>query len=1616
MLGLFLNKKILILLVLIAFLFNKSYSQCDSIKLSTNYKANCQPALFQWVIHNAPSGSTFKWNFGNGTQTGRDTFYAYIQTAGKYSVSVQITFPDKTVCNIIKTNLVEVYPKPIPNFYASRKKLCDGPDTITYFDITPNSAKRSWVIDGTNHNNAQKILTHTFASAGIKQLSLVVEDNNGCKAIKEFDSVAIIYKDVILDFNADKTSGCIIKSVKFTPTINSNGLKILSYKWEFPGGNPFNQYKKDPDTVRYDVIGSFSPSFEVTAENGCVHKLMKQNFMTFGAIDSINLNFSDTTVCLGGTILIKNLNNTLPGTFKWTFPGTTSIIKPNPNNCLVKYDTLGKYDVSVVYNYNGCTSAKTFKKIIRVKGVKADFTSPDYYHCLLPHTVHLMNKSFAFEPGKMVYNWAIYSNSKLLGSSNSFNDSFIVNQTGYYDVVLITSHSNGCKDTFRQQNYIRNYKILPAFDANYKIGCINQLIQFDQATPPSSYMAPDKFKWTFYDKDTSKILGRSNLPAPKFAYPDTGLYTVKMVADNGIGCKDSITKLQFIEIVNPKIAFEISNAIICKNEILIGKGKSEPQRARFSYFWYLTHNIDSNTVYNKTAEFKEKITKAGEYNLKFVHEINKGCRDSIIKNDLVKINGITVQMMPDTFNGCVPLTVRPKVNLTENFHFINTSNTVKYRWWASPSINVVIKNDTTSSPEFNFNIRGEYTINLEVTNSDGCTHSVSSEIIYVGVKADFNINDNIVCAGQDVILTDKSTLFSTKIKWILNSGTFSNDANDKSIITIHYKDDAIHTIGLIANKLDYCYDTVYKTIKSIVVKAEMVAIERVLKCAPVYAQFISNSKYADSLKWDFGDGNGVITTDANVGHIYRTNTGLIKGFTNSLIAKSNEGCSDTLIKTNYIKVLGPAPSFDLINNEGCEPLDVKFINKSCDVFKHYLNYDNGSPLDTVFRNYIYFITGQGLQVQEYQPRMYAIDSLGCKAEFISPEKVIVKKNPIAKFIISDSMICENKTVIYTDKADSITNSDFYLSQIGNTPLQLSSTNITIDKYGTYQLIQIVKNSNNCFDTAHNTIIVFPTPKADFILNDTLCQLKVINITNTTSSKYPITNYKWEVYNPSNPQIFNSANIKYSFANFGPATINLTVIDTNQCQSTKSINLLVPNPTDIPTGDLKLVSVNFDSSIQILSKPTNYDRYLFGNFYNTSTSEIIKTITSKGEEVFDYYKKNISQSSVCFDLRTTDVCGYESGEGQKHCTILLKVVSNKVFTNQLNWTPYIGWPSIDQYLIYRKKQGETDYSLLATLAPQITSYLDSGLCNLNYTYFIKAFFNNLNSKSNTATNFPKFVFPPSFKDIKNVSVVENNQIEIKWLPTNNLNFRDFKIIRTEVKSAKQKISYLNTNYFMDKDVNTSYDNYIYQVSESDKCGNQSQPLYEGKSILLNVSNNDYKSLVSWNTYKTWESGVKKYNVQIENERVFKTIYSTSKIDSSYFHDQTLEKINGPYCYRIMAVSGDEKDTSLSNISCIISPSKLFFPNAFSPNGDGINDKISVRSLFVYDHTLLNGRNFKLEIFNRWGERVYLSFSIEDEWDGLYKGAVVQSGVYIYQLKVMGVDNRSYSMKGTITIVE
>lgn len=132
----------------------------------------------------------------------------------------------------------------------------------------------------------------------------------------------------------------------------------------------------------------------------------------------------------------------------------------------------------------------------------------------------------------------------------------------------------------------------------------------------------------------------------------------------------------------------------------------------------------------------------------------------------------------------------------------------------------------------------------------------------------------------------------------------------------------------------------------------------------------------------------------------------------------------------------------------------------------------------------------------------------------------------------------------------------------------------------------------------------------------------------------------------------------------------------------------------------------------------------------------------------------------------------------------------------------------------------------------------------------------------------------------------------------------------------------------------------------------------------------------------------------------------------FNEQTLDytfEQEGTYYVRFIGSNSDGSCESVGETYTVsIGASDLRIPNAFSPNGDGVNDewKVGYRSLLT----------FRCTIFDRYGNEI-TSFSDPSQgWDGKYKGKLVKPGVYFYVIEATGADGKKYKKGGDINIIK
>ena len=128
-------------------------------------------------------------------------------------------------------------------------------------------------------------------------------------------------------------------------------------------------------------------------------------------------------------------------------------------------------------------------------------------------------------------------------------------------------------------------------------------------------------------------------------------------------------------------------------------------------------------------------------------------------------------------------------------------------------------------------------------------------------------------------------------------------------------------------------------------------------------------------------------------------------------------------------------------------------------------------------------------------------------------------------------------------------------------------------------------------------------------------------------------------------------------------------------------------------------------------------------------------------------------------------------------------------------------------------------------------------------------------------------------------------------------------------------------------------------------------------------------------------------------------ANSDLDTIQSPPATLSYVSVYYIDDVSVIACDTCEKEILN--------NLFIPDAFSPNGDGNNDKLFVRGN--------NIQELYFAVYDRWGEKVFETTDKNNGWDGTYKGSTISGAVFVYYCKGKYTDGLEFKQKGDITLV-
>ncbi|OYU94586.1 MAG: hypothetical protein CFE21_15015 [Bacteroidetes bacterium B1(2017)] len=350
------------------------------------------------------------------------------------------------------------------------------------------------------------------------------------------------------------------------------------------------------------------------------------------------------------------------------------------------------------------------------------------------------------------------------------------------------------------------------------------------------------------------------------------------------------------------------------------------------------------------------------------------------------------------------------------------------------------------------------------------------------------------------------------------------------------------------------------------------------------------------------------------------------------------------------------------------------------------------------------------------------------------------------------------------------------------------------------------------------------------------------------------------------------------------------------------------------------------------------------------------------------------------------------------------------------------PYFDKYYVYRGINYKNFRVIDSISTKGLRIFHDPNSPNydkVNYTYFMRGVnkCGNLGPTSDTISTFEQIEALPKKQYIKYVTVVDNSYLQLEWPETPEKDFAKYYLYKS--KRGRTKFDLIETfensfdTKYTDKLVDVADTSYCYYIVMRDTCDNIGPVGAISCSMVISGRSSDFMSTLNWQAYLGWQDGVQEYRLQRADPA--NPFVQIGKTDSAIkYIDDKLNLNEGLFYYYVVAKEKFVSNLttffdaeSQSNTILLYQPPIVYTPNAFTANGDGLNDEYKWVPVFVKD--------FNIQIYNRWGQKIFETNDKNKPWDGKVNGENCQEDVYFYRLRYTGWEGSDKSKSGNFTLL-
>jgi large repetitive protein len=814
-------------------------------------------------------------------------------------------------CLIRDTMFFTVNPLPVVNA-GPDLDFCPSDAAV---NIGSNPTGGTWSGTGIT-NTVTGIFDPVTAGVGSHTITYTFTDPvTGC--MNSDNMLAIVHPNPAVSFTFNPIT-CLGTSELFT---NTSTLGV-SYDWDFGDGGI--SVIQNPSHT-YGAIGFFDIELIVTSAFGCMDSLTQQIEVREPPV--ADFAFAPDSAC--GPVTVNFVNNsTGPSvTYSWDFGnGQVSNLATPPAITFAAGIIADSTYTIVLSATNFCGTDTHSDQVIAMPSPQAIFGTATNIGCS-PLILDITNNSIGLPDS---YSWDFGDGTTGTNGIGQFQHTFTTgaNDTTY-TIMLAVANECGVDTVYHSITVLPN-QVTAFFNVDAPSGCVPHTVNFTQFSSGATFS-----NWDFGDGNVSGIY------SPSHTFTQAGTYTVSLFANDGCGF-DTTTAIITV-FPSPTVAFSSEPDSVCIDQLFTFTNLSS---GLASVTWDFG---DGNTslLYDPTHTY----TASGTYQVTLtgISQTN-GCAASVTHPVVVSTNPVAA-FTPNPVAGCMPLEV----------NFANNSTNTSFQSWDFGDGNT----SGQVNPTHTFTTAGNYTVKLYVENANGCADSTEQVItVYPLPVAAFTIANSNSCYPPVTATFTNTSSGAIDYAWDLGNGNTSTLTSPTST----YATPGTYTIQLIATNIYGCADTTSQDFNVYQVPTANFTLPEDTVCVGEPVVFNSTSSFADSVVWNFGDGNTYNGTSVNYSF---ENSGI---YPITIIAYGDGGCTDTVTMNTPI-VVHPTPTagFDFVNIQNPDPLSgtVEFTNTSTGATSWYWDFGNGDT--STFENPIERYNSFG----DFDVTLIAINQFGC---------------------------------------------------------------------------------------------------------------------------------------------------------------------------------------------------------------------------------------------------------------------------------------------------------------------------------------------------------------------------------------------------------------------------------------------------------------------------------------------------------------------------------------------------------------------------------------------------------------------------------------------------------------